>query len=76
MDTKDNNTLEIQLTVSDDLLNKVLRALMTPAPNPMGGGMPIPMSLLAGMLGDGGGKPEPKEGEETPTVGGKIKGAK
>ena len=76
MDTKDNNTIEIQLTVSDDLLNKVLRALMTPPPNPMGGGMPIPMSLLAGMLGDGGGKPEPKEGEEKPTVGFKIKGAK
>ena len=76
MDTKDNNNITIELSVSDDLLNKVLRALMTPTPNPMGGGMPIPMSLLAGMLGDGGGKPEPKEGEEKPTVGFKIKGAK
>ena len=76
MDTKDNNNITIQLSVSDEFLSKVLRAL-APPPSPSGGGMPIPMSLLAGMLGDGGGgKPESKEGEEKPTVGFKIKGAK
>ena len=75
MDTKDNNNITIQLSVSDEFLSKVLRAL-APPPSPSGGGMPIPMSLLAGMLGDSGGKPEPKEGEEKPTVGFKIKGGK
>ena len=73
MDTKDNNNITIQLSVSDDLLHKVLRALVTPPPNPMGGGMPIPMSLLSGLLG----QQPPSEGdksEEKQTIGFKIKG--
>tara|TARA_Y100000034_G_C6538013_1_gene232009 strand:+ start:270 stop:494 length:225 start_codon:yes stop_codon:yes gene_type:complete len=74
MDTKNNNNITIQLTVSDDLLNKVLRVL-APTTSPSGGGMPIPMSLLAGMIGNGG-KPEPKEEGEKPTAGFKIKPSK
>ena len=75
MDTKDNNNITIQLSVSDELLNKVLRALVTPPPSPMGGGMPIPMSLLSGLLGQHPPSGD-KESEEKPTVGFKIKGAK
>ena len=73
MDTKDNNNITIQLSVSDDLLHKVLRALVTPPPSPMGGGMPIPMSLLSGLLGQ---EPPTKDNdsEEKQTIGFKIKG--
>tara|TARA_R100000030_G_scaffold98903_1_gene89377 strand:- start:385 stop:612 length:228 start_codon:yes stop_codon:yes gene_type:complete len=73
MDTKDNNNITIQLSVSDELLNKVLRALVTPPPNHMGGGMPIPMSLLSGLLGQAP-PSDDKESKEKPTVGFKIKG--
>ena len=72
MDTKDNNNITIQLSVSDDLLHKVLRALVTPPPNPMGGGMPIPMSLLSGLLGQA--PPSDEKSEEKQTIGFKIKG--
>tara|TARA_R100000805_G_scaffold18949_1_gene26410 strand:+ start:9371 stop:9598 length:228 start_codon:yes stop_codon:yes gene_type:complete len=75
MDTKDNNNITIQLSVSDELLNKVLRALVAPPPSPMGGGMPIPMSLLSGLLGQAPPSDDEKS-EEKPTVGFKIKGAK
>lgn len=73
MDTKDNNNITIQLSVSDDLLHKVLRALVAPPPSHMGGGMPIPMSLLSGLLGQ---EPPTKDdgSEEKQTIGFKIKG--
>ncbi len=74
MDTKDdNNNITIQLSVSDDLLNKVLRALVAPPPNPMGGGMPIPMSLLSGLLSQAPPSDDDKS-EEKQTIGFKIKG--
>ena len=75
MDTKDNNNITIQLSVSDDLLHKVLRALVTPPPNPMGGGMPIPMSLLSGLLSQAPSSDDEKS-EEKQTIGFKIKGGK
>jgi hypothetical protein len=76
MDNTDNNNITIQLSVSDDLLNKVLKALMSPPPSQMGGGMPIPMSLLSGLLGQSPPSKEEGETEEKPTVGFKIKGSK
>ena len=75
MDTKDNNNITIQLSVSDDLLHKVLRALVAPPPNPMGGGMPIPMSLLSGLLSQVPPSDDDKS-EEKQTIGFKIKGGK
>ena len=75
MDTNDNN-ITIQLSVSDNLLDKVLKALTAPPPNPMGGGMPIPMSLLSGLLGQAPPSKEEESTEERPTVGFKIKGDK
>tara|TARA_R110000823_G_scaffold292488_2_gene411292 strand:- start:529 stop:756 length:228 start_codon:yes stop_codon:yes gene_type:complete len=75
MDTNDNN-ITIQLSVSDNLLDKVLKALTAPPPNPMGGGMPIPMSLLSGLLGQAPPSKEEEATEERPTVGFKIKGDK
>jgi len=76
MDNTDNNNITIQLSVSDDLLNKVLKALITPPPSQMGGGMPIPMSLLSGLLGQSPPSKEEENAEEKPTVGFKIKGSK
>ncbi len=76
MDNTDNNNITIQLSVSDDLLNKVLKALISPPPSQMGGGMPIPMSLLSGLLGQSPPSKEEGDQEEKPTVGFKIKGSK
>jgi hypothetical protein len=69
MDNTDNNNITIQLSVSDDLLNKVLKALVSPPPSQMGGGMPIPMSLLSGLLGQSPPSKEEKATEEKPTIG-------